>query len=208
VPEIDAVIFDFSGVMVGSAFDAMTVVSPDHPVDELLELLLGPYHEDTDHPWHRVERGEISILDWVVWVQAEAETRGIPIDLSQMRHMMQALAPHERMVERCREIRGQGLKTALLTNNVREGSGTWREVLALDELFDVVVDSSEVGMRKPNVDIYHLTLEQLGGIAPERAVFLDDAPGNVEGARLAGLHAIHVVDIDEAIATLDALLLD
>jgi HAD superfamily hydrolase (TIGR01509 family) len=61
-------------------------------------------------------------------------------------------------------------------------------------------------MRKPNPAIFHHALELLGDVEPSQAVFLDDAPGNVEGARRAGLHGIHVDDLDAALAELDALL--
>ena len=203
----DAVVFDFSGVMVASAFHAMARVAPDHPKEDVLDLLMGPYHEDTDHHWHRVERGEISIFDWVVWVQEEAERRDIPIDLSRMQTMMGELVPQEPMLAMCRRVRDAGMKTSLLTNNVAEGSSSWRAVLPLDDLFDDVVDSSAVGMRKPNPDIFHLALERLGGIAPDRAVFLDDAPGNIDGARTAGLHTILVDDTTVAAQQLEALVL-
>jgi HAD superfamily hydrolase (TIGR01509 family) len=63
-------------------------------------------------------------------------------------------------------------------------------------------------MRKPNPDIFHLALERLGGIAPDRAVFLDDAPGNIEGARVAGLHTILVDDTAVAARHLEALVLN
>ena len=79
-------------------------------------------------------------------------------------------------------------------------------LVPVDELFDVVVDSSAVGMRKPNPAIFHHALELLGGVPPSEAVFLDDSPGNVAGARRAGLHAIHVDELDDALAELDALL--
>jgi putative hydrolase of the HAD superfamily len=104
-----------------------------------------------------------------------------------------------------RRLREEGYRLALITNNVREGSATWRALVPVDELFDVVVDSSEVGMRKPNPAIFHHALERLG-VAPHAAVFLDDTPGNVEGARRAGLAAILVEDPDAALAELDALL--
>lgn len=202
----DAVIFDFSGVMVASAFDALADVAPDHPREAVLELLLGPYHEDTDHHWHQVERGEISIFDWISWVSEEAEARGIPVDLSKMGSMMGALTPSEEMIVVCRDARAAGLKTGLLTNNVAEGSDHWRRTLPLDELFDDVVDSSSVGLRKPNPAIYHLALERLGGVEPGRAIFLDDAPGNVEGARSAGLDALLVESPAEGAAELRARL--
>jgi putative hydrolase of the HAD superfamily len=94
----------------------------------------------------------------------------------------------------------------LVTNNVREMASGWRSLLPADELFDVVVDSSSVGVRKPNPAIFSLTLSMLGDVPPSSGVFLDDAPGNVAGARLAGLHTILVTDPAAALAELDALL--
>ena len=63
----DAVLFDLSGVMTTSAFGPLARMGAGggHGEAEVLDLLLGPYHEDTDHPWHRVERGEIPITEWV-----------------------------------------------------------------------------------------------------------------------------------------------
>jgi putative hydrolase of the HAD superfamily len=113
---------------------------------------------------------------------------------------------HQQVVDRIRTLRDEGYRVGLITNNVREGSATWRALIPVDELFEVVVDSSEVGMRKPNPAIYHHALALLGGVEPSAAVFLDDSPGNVEGARLAGLAGILVDDPDVALLELDALL--
>ena len=83
-----------------------------------------------------------------------------------------------------RELRGRGLRTALLTNNVREWEPLWRAKLPeIDELFEVVVDSAFVGLRKPDPAIYELTLERLGGVRAERCVFVDDLDVNCEAAR-------------------------
>jgi len=204
----DAVLFDFSGVMTASAFGAMARLGAGggHGEAAVLDLMLGPYAEDTDHPWHRVERGEIPVTDWVTETQREADERGITIDWSAMRHMLGELTVHEAMVDEVRALRADGYAVALVTNNVQEGSSAWRSLLPIDELFPVVVDSSEVGMRKPDPRIYLLALERLGGIEPARAVFLDDAPGNVEGARRAGLTAIEVGDPAEAVTELRRLL--
>jgi epoxide hydrolase-like predicted phosphatase len=96
------------------------------------------------------------------------------------------------VVAAAREVKAAGLKTGVITNNIKEFSSHWRALLPVDELFDVVVDSSEEGIRKPDQRIFRLALERLGGVAPERAVFLDDAPGNVAAARALGMYAIHV----------------
>ena len=202
----DAVLFDFSGVLVDSAFDAFRSMSTDDDSDAVLELLLGPYAEDTDHPWHRVERGELAIAEWFAATQAEADRRGIVLDFEQLGTWFSSLDARPAMIDAVRALRAEGYATAILTNNVREAGDAWRAKLPVDELFDVVVDSCEVGMRKPNPAIFALTLERLGGIDPARAVFLDDHPGNIAGAEQAGLATVLVADPLEALAELDALL--
>ena len=205
---IEAVLFDFSGVLTASPWEAMGGIGDASGVeaDVVLDLMLGDYHEDTDHPWHRVERGEIELLEYAVDVRARADEAGLELDFERLRTLMADLPVHEPIVERIRSLRDEGYRTALVTNNVREAGPQWREKVPLDELFEVVVDSSEVGMRKPNPAIFHHTLELLGGVRPEAAVFLDDHPGNVAGAERAGLHAIHVTEVDAALAELDLLL--
>lgn len=197
---ITTVLFDFAGVLTSSPWGAMTAAGGGD-----LELLIGSYEEDGDHPWHRVERGEISIADWVTEVTEEADRRGAAVDFSVLQQLLGEMTVHQQVVDRIRELRAEGYRTALITNNVREASATWRALIPLDELFDVVVDSCEVGMRKPNPAIYRHALDLLGR-APAEAVFLDDSPGNVAGAKAAGLAGIHVADPDEALAELDRLL--
>ena len=83
----------------------------------------------------------------------------------------------------------------------------WRSLLAVDDLFDVVIDSSEVGVRKPNRAIFDLALQQLGMTDPASAVFLDDVESNVAAARAIGMYGILVGDPpDPALAELDALI--
>ncbi len=203
----DAVIFDLSGVVITSAFDAIAeIVSGAESREAALALLLGPYGEDTDHMWHRVERGEAPITEWVAWVGQEAEAAGLTIDWGAFAGMMGRLTVHDVVVDRVRSLRTEGYRTALCTNNVREGSQSWRELIPPDDLFDAVVDSSEVGLRKPDARIYLHTLSLLGVDDPARAVFLDDHPGNVAGAERAGLTAILVADPIDAVAALDVLL--
>ncbi len=198
---IRAVLFDFAGVLTSSPWAALAEAGGGD-----LELIIGSYEQDTDHPWHQVERGEMTILDWMDAVRQLGEERGVEVDFSPLRALLGDMTVHDPIVDHVRALREQGYKLALVTNNVREGSSMWRSMVPVDELFDVVIDSSEVGMRKPNVAIYHHALEQLGGIPPEEAVFLDDTPGNVEGAKRAGLHAILVEHPEQAIQDLTALL--
>lgn len=198
---ITTVLFDFAGVLTSSPWHAMAAAGGGN-----LELLIGAYEEDSDHPWHRVERGELAITDWVVEVTQLGAAAGVEIDFAPLQALLSDMTVHAVVVDHVRDLRRRGYRLGLITNNVREGSATWRAMVPVDELFDVVVDSSEVGMRKPNPAIFHHTLDLLGGVEPSAAVFLDDSPGNVAGARRAGLHAIHVEDPAEAMAELDALL--
>ncbi len=198
---ITAVLFDFAGVLTSSPWTAMTAAGGGN-----LELLIGSYAEDGDHPWHQVERGEIAITDWAVAVTQLGADAGVEVDFAPLQAMLGEMTIHEEIVERARSLRTEGYRVGLITNNVREASAAWRALVPVDELFEVVVDSSEVGMRKPNPEIYLHALKLLGGVAPDQAVFLDDSPGNVVGARRAGLHAIHVVTPAQALAELDDLL--
>jgi epoxide hydrolase-like predicted phosphatase len=198
---ITTVLFDFAGVLTSSPWGPLTEAGGGN-----LELLIGDYGEDGDHPWHRVERGELAITDWALEVTAMGQELGIEVDFTPLQALLGDLTVQDQIVERVRELRAEGYRLGLITNNVREGSASWRALVPVDELFDVVVDSCEVGMRKPNPAIYHHTLDLLGGVPPSQAVFLDDAPTNVEGARRAGLAAILVDDPDRALAELDALL--
>jgi epoxide hydrolase-like predicted phosphatase len=207
---IEAVLFDFNGVLTTSPFDHMAALGTDKGLDGqvVLELMLGPYEEDTDHAWHRFERGEITAAAYGADLFERAAAANIEIDFSQLGNLMSRLEVHDVVVERVRELRTAGYRTGLVTNNVKEASAQWRVLVPVDELFEVVVDSSEVGMRKPNPAIYLHALELLDDVQPEAAVFLDDAAGNVAGARRAGLHAI-LVDAAEptgALAELDSLL--
>ena len=85
-----------------------------------------------------------------------------------------------------------GYRTGIITNNVREFGDGWRALIPVDELFEFVVDSSHVGVRKPDPRIFALALEQLGCPDPASCVFLDDHPANVAAARALGMLAIHV----------------
>jgi putative hydrolase of the HAD superfamily len=210
VRPIDAVLFDFGGVITAfSPFTALGELGAEAGVDPavVLEHLIGPYHEDTDHAFHRMERGEISAADGFMATLPVMAELGIELDISKLAGMFRTLGIHDVVVERVAALKADGYKTAIVTNNVREGSSEWRAMLDVDALFDVVIDSSAVGIRKPHPAIYRLALEELGGVEPGRAVFLDDHEGNIAGARAIGLHAIHVgPDPRPALDELDRIL--
>lgn len=117
------------------------------------------------------------------------------------------LHPNEPMIGFMRELRGRGLRMALLTNNVREWEPLWRAKLPVDEIFELVVDSAFVGMRKPERGIYELTLERLGDeVTGTDCVFIDDVEVNCEAARELGMAAVWFQDPEQAIPEIEAAL--
>jgi putative hydrolase of the HAD superfamily len=113
---------------------------------------------------------------------------------------------HWPIVHRIRRLRDDGMPLALLTNNVKEFGSSWRATFPVDELFPVVIDSSEVGLRKPDPRIYELTCERVG-VVPTAVVFLDDNLENVCAAESLGIETVHVgPDPLATIRDLDAIL--
>ncbi len=190
---VQAVFFDFGGVFINSPFAAAadTAVRMGIPEGELLELVFGPYDVDGDHPWHRMERGELSFADanTAIAELSVSSGRGRIEPMEVLMALAEDRGTREFMVDLVRDLRGRGLATGIITNNIAEFGSAWRAMIPVDELFDDVVDSSAVGLRKPDPAIYRLACERLG-VAPEASVFIDDHHGNVLGARAIGMHAV------------------
>ena len=208
--ELNAGLFDFGGVFTDSPFDAVDSLEAELGArpGQLREIVFGPYDRDTDHPWHRLERGEIALGEARERIVDIGSREGIEVDpLDVLRRMSGGSGARELVVECVRELRQRGYLTAIVTNNVVEFRPAWTRLIPIEELFDLVIDSSEVGVRKPDRAIYDMTLERLGNIPHEGAVFLDDYPGNVAAAVSLGMKGI-VVEADPrpALAELTRLL--
>ena len=208
---IETVFWDFGGVFTGSPYRGVERYGESIGAQpgELVEYVFGPYHEDTDHPWHRMERGELSLADTLAAVTEAVHEAGLEdFDAGDL---FGALGDGERVarepvVDKVRELRGRGLRHAIITNNIREVADLWRTMIPM-ELFDEVIDSSVEAMRKPDPGIFRLALERMGGVRPEETAFLDDSGGNVAAARRLGIHAIHVgEDPAPALVELDAVI--
>jgi epoxide hydrolase-like predicted phosphatase len=205
---IEAVIFDFGGVFTASPFTGIHAWHESKGLDPAqgVRIVFGPYDQDTDHPWHRLERGEIALMAAAEQIKAVAAEEGLDLELSEMFGSMGGSGVRPDMVEKALEIRRAGYRTGLITNNIKEFSDGWRAMIPVDEMFEVIVDSSAVGIRKPDPRIYQMCLDQLG-VAAERSVFLDDAPGNIAAAEALGITGILVEDDHApAMAELDRLL--
>ena len=143
---------------------------------------------DGVHPLFALERGEISEAEFLGRLERGlAEAAGITISLHGFgARLMEALHPNHELFDHYRELRrDRGLRFALCTNNVREWEPLWRPKLPIDELFEVVVDSAFVGTRKPEPEIYAITLERLALPAAECA-FVDDLEVNVRRRARSG----------------------
>lgn len=206
---IRAVLFDFGGVFTLSPFDAVRQAAMDLGLDgaEALELCFGPYDLDGDHPWHRLERGELSLTDARAALTELAATQGLELDpLSLLFTMRQEDDQREAVIQRALTVKARGLRTACVTNNVVEFGNAWRAMAPVDDLFDVVVDSSQVGVRKPDPRIFEMALREVGAQGRE-AVLVDDHPGNLAGAARLGIAGVLVgADRLAAFDQLDALL--
>jgi putative hydrolase of the HAD superfamily len=205
---VKAVLFDFGGVITEPMTAMFEAIAADAgaPAAEVAALLLGAY-EIEDHPFNRLELGEATFAELCDWARAQGASRGWRLELAPMIALMDTIPVRPALVDRIGDLRRRGYRTGVVTNNFKELSSVWRARVDLDRLFDTVVDSCEVGLRKPNPGIYYLALERLGGVAPEEAVLLDDFEVNLAGARAIGLHTVHVgADTAAALAELEDLL--
>jgi putative hydrolase of the HAD superfamily len=216
---VRAFISDFGGVLTTPllnsfmAFQDRTGISGE----SLGRAMQRIYEREGAHPLYELEKGHVTEDDFLETLRSE-----LAVDLGHDPAMhgfkeiyFEALHPNEPIIELMREAKAAGLRMALLTNNVREWEPLWRSMLPVDEIFELVVDSAFVGMRKPEPEIYTLTLERLRELDPEAlgdldygdCAFLDDIEVNCVAARALGMEAIHFRDnkqaIDEVRATLD-----
>ena len=171
---------------------------PDADPETVTRIFVGDYGDDGDHPWHRLERGEISLEENRRLNRDALAAAGIELTPPPPGSASIEFVASEPMVALVHDLRAAGLRLGVLTNNVREFRDRWRSMMPFDDWFDDVVDSHEVGMRKPNPAIYQLALARLGAEA-SRTAFLDDVATNVSAAEAVGMRAV-VVDEDPSAA--------
>jgi putative hydrolase of the HAD superfamily len=205
---IRAVISDFGGVLT-TPLSAGFLAYQEEAGVSLEELGRGMQRATEaygEHPLYLLERGEIAEAEFASRL---AEHLGGGFDLARLRQLyFDRIEPNPPMIRYMAELRGRGLRMALLTNNVREWEPLWRAKLPeLDEIFELVVDSAFVGMRKPERRIYELTLDRLGdGVRAEECLFLDDLELNCEGARALGMTTVRFDHAEQAIAEVESAL--
>lgn len=201
---ITAAFFDFGGVVLSSPFDAFSRYERDRGLPDGFLRGLNATNPDTN-AWAQLERNTVPFEEFCALYEDEAAAAGHTIDA---REVVALLAGEIRpaMVEAIRRC-SERLKTACLTNNFVSFDAFPAPARAAgrDEvlgLFDVIVESSKVGVRKPDPRFYEIACE-LVGVPPTEVVFLDDLGINLKPARAMGMTTIKVIDPDDAIAELE-----
>jgi putative hydrolase of the HAD superfamily len=207
---IEAVISDFGGVLTTPLMHAFDRAQDSNgvPMEAYGSAMAHSLSRDGVHPLFALERGEITEAEFLARLEHGLEaTLGRTVSLHGFgARLMDGLGPNRELFDRYAALkRERGLRFALCTNNVREWEPLWRPKLPIDELFEVVVDSAFVGTRKPEPEIYAITLERLG-LPAQACVFVDDLERNVEAARGAGMQGIVFRDTAQAMTELEALL--
>lgn len=203
-PAPEAVIFDFVGVLTNPIADAVQawLEQAGMTFEEMRQVMRDAARGRSESILFEWETGALSEAEVVSALEPVLEGRA---SLATLREAIYVdLQRNEPMIACMRRLHGRGMRLALLTNNVREAERDWRALVPeIDELVEVVVDSSRAGVRKPDPAIFELVLRGLGGIEPHRCLLVDDNVANVEAARALGMRALHYTDAASAIAELD-----
>ena len=208
MPELDAAIFDFGGVLTTSIRASFTEFERQLNLDDGTLIDAFRHEAEAGEPdFFLLEKGLITEAEFYErmlqnlrdYTGKDIQFPGDPVKVRQM--LFGSIRRNDDMIAAAVSI-GAHYKTAILTNNVKEWTD-WREWVEA-HIFDLIVDSSHEGMRKPEPEIYLLTCERLG-VDPTRAAFVDDIPTNVEGAQAIGLHAIQFTTTEEVLEQLRPL---
>ncbi|MFT4712497.1 MAG: putative hydrolase of the HAD superfamily [Candidatus Azotimanducaceae bacterium] len=204
---IKAVLWDFGGVLTTSPFEAFNRFEVNSGLPKDIIRTINSTNPDTN-AWAQLESASIQVDEFDNIFAAEAKALGHEI---RGRQVLALLSGDVRidMVNALKKIKTK-FQVACITNNVKTGTGPGmatdskrvQGVAAVMELFDLVVESSKVGVRKPDPKIYQFTCESIG-VSADECVFLDDLGINLKPAKALGMRTIKVVDPESAIAELE-----
>ena len=202
-----AIISDFGGVLTTPLIQSFVAFQDQTGIamETLGSAMQRIAERDGSHPLFELEKGELTEELFLERIANELEPElGHRPEMHRFSEIyFEALEPNPPMIELMRELKGRGLRMALLTNNVREWEPLWRSMVPIDALFEVVVDSAFVGCRKPDPEIYKITLERIG-LAGNECLFVDDVEVNCEAARELGMTAVHFRANEQAIEEIRA----
>jgi putative hydrolase of the HAD superfamily len=208
---IEVVVSDFGGVLTTPLNETLAALQEQDGIEpnSIRTALLRLAERDGAHPLFELECGRMTERDFLGRLGAQlGEDLGRDVEMHAFaERYFGHLRANEAMLGFLRELRERGYRLAILTNNVREWEAQWRAMLPVDELFELVVDSAFVGMRKPDPAIYRLTCERLG-VAPGACLFVDDVEVNCTAAAGLGMTAVWFRDSAQAIAEMRTALGD
>jgi putative hydrolase of the HAD superfamily len=207
---ITAVLWDFGGVILTSPFEAFRRYEIDQalPIDHIRTVNATNPHANA---WALLERTEITPAQFDQLFADESEVLGHRVSGADVLALLSGDVRPE-MVDMLDRVKAAGYRTACLTNNVIGGDGRDLasdgravQIAAIMDRFDVIVESSKVGFRKPELRFYEIACELLD-VQPDECVFLDDLGINLKPAAAMGMTTIKVTSADQAIADLSAAL--
>jgi putative hydrolase of the HAD superfamily len=201
---VEAVIWDFGGVITSSPFEAFARFEAERglPADIIRRTNAANHFENA---WAKFERAEIDLETFDRMFAEESLALGAEVRGSDVLPLLSGdLRPE--MVEALRRVKSS-FKTGCITNNLpanRIGSKTGRSLYVAEvmALFDHVIESAKIGLRKPDPRIYQMMVDALG-VDPRRCVYLDDLGVNLKPAREMGMTTIKVLNAAHAIAELE-----
>jgi putative hydrolase of the HAD superfamily len=199
---IAAVLFDFGGVITSSPFEAFAGFEDERGLPQGFIRQLNSLNPH-DNAWARLERNQVTIEEFFELYEAEAREAGHELDARAVLALLGGdLRPQ--MVEAVRRC-GERMAIGCLTNNFVLDRTTRPDIAEVLDLFDVIVESSRAGVRKPEPRFYELACQELA-IQPGQAVFLDDLGINLKPARQMGMTTIKVTSTEQALADLEEVL--
>jgi putative hydrolase of the HAD superfamily len=203
VSVIEAVVSDFGGVLTTPLMDAFAAFQDEHGLEAsaLGGALRRIADRDGRHPLYELECGRMTEHDFLSELAAQLRADlGRDVEMhSFAEQYFGYLEPNDAMIAFLRQVRDGGYRLAMLTNNVREWEPLWRAMVPVDELFEVVVDSAFVGLRKPDPAIYRLVFERMA-LTPEQCLLVDDVEVNCAAAAELGMRAVLFRSSEQAIA--------
>lgn len=204
--KFDAVIVDFGGVLTTPLDQSMIAFAEAEGIEleHLVRAALGVYAGERDDLVTQFETGQMSESEFASAFAARlSELSGKEISAEGLvGRIFGGLRLEEDMLEAIAGVKGAGFKTGLLSNS---WGVDYYPIDKLQPLFDALVISGEVGMRKPDPEIFHLTTERLG-VAADRCVFVDDHPGHLKAAQEVGMTTVLHRGPEHTIAELERLL--
>jgi putative hydrolase of the HAD superfamily len=203
---VRAVLWDFGGVILTSPFEAFNRYEEEHGLPTDLIRSVNTRNPD-DNAWAKLERDDLSPAGFDALFAEESKALGHRVPGADVLALLSGSVRPE-MVVALDAVIAAGYSTACLTNNVVSDDTAQNkrsDVAAVMARFDHVVESSKVGVRKPEPRFYEIACELLG-VSPDECVFLDDLGINLKPARAMGMQTIKVSAADQAIADLEAIL--